>query len=254
MLTEFSQICLSSNTPSFQIYKMPKFKDDKRAAHANFSSGGAGGGFFIRRVESPGALAVRGVAGKHRRRRFISSSNNKENMPPVWAVKATPSKRRSPLPEWYPRTPLRDITTIAKAIQRSRLRIAAAQQQSQRPEQSPQSVNLTTPAQTEQDVPLSTESSLAVASSSGSTEKESVASSATILAEDNLKLLSTPAESSSKTASKPTDPVVADIVEKKLSSSIEQIEKMVKQNMKREPEAAQPSKRVILRRNLMSMR
>ncbi|XP_062183710.1 protein POLYCHOME-like [Phragmites australis] len=232
---------------------MPEFKDDKRAL-PNISGGGGSGGFFIRRVASPGALAVRGAAGKQLARRFISPSNNKENLPPVWAVRATPPKRRSPLPGWYPRTPLRDITAIAKAIQRSRLRIAAAQQQSQRPEQSPQSVNVTTPAQAEQDNPHSTEASLTVASGSGSNERETVASPETILADDNLKVCSPPAGSSLKTPFKPIDPALADIVEKKLSSSIDQIEKMVKKNMKRTPKAAQPSKRAIQRRNLMSMR
>ncbi|XP_062224812.1 protein POLYCHOME-like [Phragmites australis] len=229
---------------------MPEMRDGKRLPLSDLSGGG--GGFFIRRVASPGARAVRG-AGKPLARRFISPSNNKENVPPVWAVRATPPKRRSPLPDWYPRTPLRDITAIAKAIQRNRLRIAAAQQQSQRPEQSLQSVNLATPAQTE-DIPHSTEASPAVASGSGSTERENVASPATILAEDNLKVFSSPAESSSKTPSKPIDPALADIVERKLSSSIEQIEKMAKKNMKRTPKAAEPSKRVIQSRTLMSMR
>jgi hypothetical protein len=43
-------------------------------------------------------------------------------------------------------------------------------------------------------------------------------------------------------------------MEKKLSSSIEQIEKMVRRNLKKTPKAAQPSKRTIQRRTLMSMR
>ncbi|CAD6267932.1 unnamed protein product [Miscanthus lutarioriparius] len=41
--------------------------------------------------------------------------------------------------------------------------------------------------------------------------------------------------------SKPNDPSPADL-EKKLSSSIEQIEKMVTRHMKETPKAAQPSK------------
>ncbi|GJM85062.1 hypothetical protein PR202_ga01479 [Eleusine coracana subsp. coracana] len=231
---------------------MPDFRDRNRVPLAAGEDGG--GGFFIRRVASPSSLAVRGKAGKHLARRFILPSNNKENMPPVLAVRATPPKRRSPLPKWYPRTPLRDITTIAKAIQRSRLRIAATLEQSRRSEQSLQTLNLITPAQAEQDVPLSTEASLTVASSSGSTEIEKFANAATILTEDNLKVLASPAESSMETpSSKPTDPSNADMVEKKLSSSIEQIEKMVKKNMKQTSKAAQRSK-VIKRRTLMSLR
>ncbi|KAL6650888.1 hypothetical protein ACP70R_009813 [Stipagrostis hirtigluma subsp. patula] len=231
---------------------MPEFRDSKRAALADLSGGAGGGGFFIRRVASPGALAARG-ARKPLARRFASPSNNKENVPPAWCLRATPYKRRSPLPDWYPRTPLRDITAIAKAIQRSRLRIAAAQQQSERPEQSPQSVNQTTPAQSEQDIPQNAESS-AVASGSGSTERDNVASSATVVAEDNQKVLPSPSEGSTKTPSKVSDPTVADIAEKKLSSSIEQIEKIVRKNLKRTPKASQASKRATRRRALMSMR
>ncbi|KAK3142314.1 hypothetical protein QOZ80_4BG0344950 [Eleusine coracana subsp. coracana] len=229
---------------------MPEFRDGMGTAFPDLSTGG--GGFFIRRVASPGALPVRGARKPHARR-FVSPSNNKENRLPFWAVRATPPKRRSPLPDWYPRTPLRDITAIAKAIQRSRLRIAAAQQESQGPEQSPQSVNVATPAQAE-DIPRSSEASQAVASGSGSAERENVASPATILAQENLNVSSSLAESSLKTPSKPMDPVLADVVEKKLSSSINQIEKMVKKNMKRTPKAAQPSKRALQRRALMSMR
>ncbi|RCV34082.1 hypothetical protein SEVIR_7G142700v4 [Setaria viridis] len=232
---------------------MPESTDGRRAALADLSGGAGGGGFFIRRVASPGSLAARGIR-KPLARRYISPSRNKENLLPVWALRATPKKRRSPLPEWYPRTPLRDITAIAKAIQRSRLRIAAAQQQSQRPEQSPQSVNVTTPGQAEQDAPHSAEASMAVASGSGSTERETVASPATVLAGDNLKVSSSPAESSSKTPSKPMDPAVAGIDEKKLSTSIEKIERLVRRNLKRTPKAAQASRRATQRRNLMSMR
>lgn len=145
--------------------------------------------------------------------------------------------------------------TYLQAIQRSRLRIAAAQEQSQRPEQSPQSVNTTTtPGQAEQNTTLSADASLAVASVSGSTERETVASPAATLAGDDLKVRSSPAESSLETPSKPMDPALAGIVEKKLSSSIEKIEKLVRRNLKRTPKAAQASRRATQRRNLMSMR
>jgi hypothetical protein len=93
-----------------------------------------------------------------------------------------------------------------------------------RSEQSLQSVNLTTPAQAEQDIPL--EASFADASSSGSAKIENVSSPTIILAEDDLKVFSSPAESSMKPPMKPTDPSMADTVEKKLSTSTEQIEKI----------------------------
>lgn len=146
--------------------------------------------------------------------------------------------------------------TCLQAIQRSRLRIAAAQEQSQRPEQSPQSVNVTTtPGQTEQNTTeIETVASLAVASGSGSTEGETVASPAATLAGDDLKVRSLPAESSLETPSKPMDPALAGTVEKKLSSSIEKIEKLVRRNLKRTPKATQASRRATQRRNLMSMR
>jgi len=95
-----------------QSPEMPDSRDGRRAALADLSGGVGGGGFFIRRVASPGALAVRG-AGKLLARRYMSPSRNKENQLPVWASRATLTKR-SPLPGWYPRTPLRDITAIAK--------------------------------------------------------------------------------------------------------------------------------------------
>jgi hypothetical protein len=91
---------------------MSEFRDGNGVAFNNLCA--RGGGFFIRRVASSGALAVRG-SRKPLARRFISPSNNKENRPPVWAVRATTPKR-SLLPDWYPRTPLCDITTIAKVM------------------------------------------------------------------------------------------------------------------------------------------
>ncbi|KAM3368017.1 hypothetical protein ACQJBY_016525 [Aegilops geniculata] len=225
---------------------MPEHRELKRTALTDLS----GGGFFIRRVASPGALAGR-RAGKPLPRRFASPSSNKENVPPAWAVKATPPRRRSPLPGWYPRTPLRDITVIVKAIERSRLRIAAARQQSETPEQSPQPVNLMTPVPAEQGTPHSTEAQGSQAIASGSGLTEMVANPAPSQAEHGFKVYSSPSKSSQKTPTKPIDPALADLMEKKLTSSIEQIEKMVKKNQKK---AAQPSKRANQRRTLMSMR
>ncbi|XP_048557926.1 protein POLYCHOME-like [Triticum urartu] len=225
---------------------MPEHRELKRTALTDLS----GGGFFIRRVASPGALAGR-RAGKPLPRRFASPSSNKENVPPVWAVKATPPRRRSPLPGWYPRTPLRDITVIVKAIERSRLRIAAARQQSETPEQSPQPANLTTPVPAEQGTPHSTEAQDSQAIASGSGLTEMVANPAPGQAEHDFKVYSSPSKSSQKTPTKPIDPALADLMEKKLTSSIEQIEKMVKKNQKK---AALPSKRANQRRTLMSMR
>ncbi|KAG8064822.1 hypothetical protein GUJ93_ZPchr0004g39752 [Zizania palustris] len=213
---------------------MHDLRDGKRTALGDLS----GGGFFIRRVASPGSLAVRGARKTHPRR-FISPSNNKENVPP--AVRATTPKRISPLPDWYPRTPLHDITAIVKAIERRRLRIAACQQQSQRPEQ---------------EVPHCPKVQDSLGAFPGSSSTQIVASPASRLAKGNLKIFSSPSETSLLTPSnsEPIDPAFLDL-RKKLSSSIEQIEKMVRRNLKRTPRAvAQPSKRAIQRCTLMSMR
>jgi len=93
----------------FQNYKMQEVRTASRPALADIS----GGGFFIRRVESPGAVLMKGAV-KPLARQALSPSSNKENVPPVGAVRGAP--KRSPLPDWYPRTPLRDITSIVKVV------------------------------------------------------------------------------------------------------------------------------------------
>ena len=90
--------------------KMAEVRIASRTAVADRS----GGGFFVRRVASPGAVVDKGAV-KPLARRVPSPSSNKENVPPAWAAWAAP-KRRSSLPEWYPRTPLRDITSVIKVI------------------------------------------------------------------------------------------------------------------------------------------
>ncbi|CAN6238485.1 unnamed protein product [Urochloa humidicola] len=214
---------------------MPEVRSATRSALADIS----GGGFLIRRVASPGAVLVTGAA-KPLVRRARTPSSNKENVPPVGALIAP--KRSSPLPDWYPRTPLRDITSIVKALERrSRLQDAAAQQQIQWTEDSSPFV-YPTPVQAQ--------------STPATEEAQAVTTPATSLADGKLKT-SSPSDCSLQlqaTPSKPNDPTLSDIMEKKLSSSIEQIEKMVRRNLKKTPKAAQPSKRVVQRRILMSMR
>uniref|UniRef100_A0A0D9YUC1 Uncharacterized protein n=1 Tax=Oryza glumipatula TaxID=40148 RepID=A0A0D9YUC1_9ORYZ len=238
----------------------------------------SGGGFFIRRTTSPpGVVAVKGAV-KPLARRALPPTSNKENVPPSWAVtvRATP-KRRSPLPEWYPRSPLRDITSVVKVLfdawgaiefacssdhaveRKSRLGNAAARQQIQLREDSSRSVDSATPVQKEEGVPQSTPTPPtpkaldAAAPCPGSTQ--AVASTSTAyLAEGKPKASSSPSDCSFQTPSRPNDPALADLMEKELSSSIEQIEKMVRKNLKRAPKAAQPSKVTIQKRTLLSMR
>ena len=90
-----------------QNYKMPQVRTASRPVLASHS----GGGFFIRRVASPGIVVAKCTI-KPLARRARTPLSNKENVPPAGAVKAAP--KRSPLHDWYPRTPLRDITSIVK--------------------------------------------------------------------------------------------------------------------------------------------
>ncbi|KAK3140779.1 hypothetical protein QOZ80_5AG0405660 [Eleusine coracana subsp. coracana] len=202
-----------------------------RSAARSVLTDHSGGGFIIRRVASPGAVVVKGGV-KPLARRALTPSSNKENVPPAGALRAAP-KRRSPLPDWYPRTPLRDITSIVKALERCRLRGSASRQQLQRTE----------------------DSSLLDPTTQDPSSIQDVATPATSSAKDKLTTSpSTPVCSLQITPSRPIDPVLSDLLEKELSSSIEKIEKMIRQNLKQTPKAAQPSKRVVQRRILMSMR
>nr|CAB3447085.1 unnamed protein product [Digitaria exilis] len=224
-------------------YMMPEVRTASRPVLASHS----GGGFFIRRVASPGIVVAKcTIKPLARRSRLRLSNKDKENVPPAGSVKVA-RKIRSPLPDWYPRTPLRDITSIVKALERSRLEDGVARQQIQ-------SVDPRTPVQVEQNDPRSTlqaqDTLGAVTSGLGSTS--SVANLATSVSEGAP---SSPSDSSSQTVPfKPNDSALADLMEKKLSSSIEQIEKIVSRRLRETPKAAQPSKVAVQRRTLMSMR
>ncbi|EES07066.2 hypothetical protein BDA96_04G210500 [Sorghum bicolor] len=225
---------------------MPQLRTASRPVLARNSTGGI---FIRRRVASPGG-AVKPLA-----RRVRTHFSNKENVPPVGAARAKP-KRRSPLPDWYPRSPLRDITSIVKALEkRNRLEEDAARQHIQWNEDSPQPVDPTTTVHAEHSDPDSqstqTQETLGVVASPGSTS--AVANNVTSVAEDKQEASSSPSDCLQMAPSKPNDPSPADL-EKKMSSSIEQIEKMVRRHMKETPKAAQPSKLVVQRRILMSMR
>ncbi|CAN6238487.1 unnamed protein product [Urochloa humidicola] len=231
---------------------MPQVRTASRPVLASHS----GGGFYVRRVVSPGIVVAKCTIKPLARRARIRLCN-KENVPPAGAVKAAP-KSRSPLPDWYPRTPLRDITSITKAIERrNQLRDAVARQQIQWIEDSSQSVDPTTSVQAEKNDPQSTlqaqETLGAVAPGTSSTSV--IASLTSSVTEGKPMASSSPSDCSLQTGpSKPNDSANADLMEKKLSRSIEQIEKMVSQRLKETPKAAQPSKLAVQRRTLMSMR
>jgi len=130
---------------------------------------------------------------------------------------------------------------------RKRLQDAAAQQQIQWIEDSSQQVDPKTPVQ-EQNDPQST---LEAQETLGAV----VTNLTTCVTEGKPMVSSSPPDCSLQTvSSKPNDSSLADLMEKKLSTSIEKIEKMVNQQLKETPEATQPSKVAVQRRTLMSMR
>ncbi|XP_039847492.1 protein POLYCHOME-like [Panicum virgatum] len=229
---------------------MPQVRIASRPVLANHS----GGGFVIRRVAFPGIVVAKCTI-KPLARRARTPLSNKENVPPAGAVKAAP--KRSPLPDWYPRTPLRDITSIVKALERRNLlQDATARQQIQWIEDSSQSVDPTTPVQEQNDPQITLqaqETQIAAVPDPGSTSV--VANLTTSVTKGKLVVTSSPSDCSLHTvSSKPNDSALADLMEKKLSRSIETIEKMVSQRLKETPEATQPSKAAVQRRTLMSMR
>ncbi|RWR73802.1 protein POLYCHOME-like protein [Cinnamomum micranthum f. kanehirae] len=62
------------------------------------------------------------------RPRVLYPFDNKENVSPEFpsSRRRRTSRRKSPLPSWYPRTPLRDITAVVNAMQRRRDRLREA--------------------------------------------------------------------------------------------------------------------------------
>ncbi|XXG46204.1 hypothetical protein AAC387_Pa02g1114 [Persea americana] len=66
-------------------------------------------------------------------------SDNKENIPPGSSTSRGRRRtrlRKSPLPSWYPRTPLRDITAIVNAMERRRSRLRAVAELRRRTQES----------------------------------------------------------------------------------------------------------------------
>ncbi|KAF7079225.1 hypothetical protein CFC21_083488 [Triticum aestivum] len=211
----------------------------------------SGGGFFVRRVASPGAVVDKGAV-KPLTRRVPSPSSNKENVPPACSAWTAP-KRRSSLPEWCPRTPLRDITSVIKAVERkSRLRDAAARQQLQWDEED--SSEPEDPAQTDEGIHGSTAPTNETLGVGSAKVVETTAASATCLGEGESTTMVKASDDCSLQS--PSRPSGENDVEKQLANSIQEIEKMVSRNLKRaDPKAARPSKTpAVQRRTLMSMR
>ncbi|XP_077229331.1 protein GIGAS CELL1-like [Tasmannia lanceolata] len=85
------------------------------------------------------------VAGRlrngHERTIIRTPPVGKENVPPESSSRRRTRPRKSPLPSWYPRTPLRDITSIVKAMERRRARLRGAARRNQEIVNSPPTTN-----------------------------------------------------------------------------------------------------------------
>ncbi|KAL4198239.1 hypothetical protein AMTRI_Chr03g139220 [Amborella trichopoda] len=99
---------------------MPEARD----ARPRFGARGFAGGqmpapeIYVRRDST----AEISVAERRRQGNGQIQGSNKENMPPAYSRRSRERQRTSPLPAWYPRTPLRDITAIVRALERKRAR------------------------------------------------------------------------------------------------------------------------------------
>ncbi|KAK4281842.1 hypothetical protein QN277_013290 [Acacia crassicarpa] len=97
----------------------------RRESTTSTSSGAIGFGPFRGggrgRFGSPRTVVGRGPA--RGRNLYRSPATGLENTPPGTARRVRGRRSRSQLPSWYPRTPLRDITAITRAIERRRERL-----------------------------------------------------------------------------------------------------------------------------------
>ncbi|CAA6672321.1 unnamed protein product [Spirodela intermedia] len=172
------------------------------------------------RSEARRGFYFQGSRGRGQRR-----AEGKENIMPGRSVST--ARRGSPLPVWYPRTPLRDITAIVNAVERRRasLRLAARQRR--------QSSELPSPPAL-RDSPLDHLTRVA---------DKTPAPSGKASTSSPLTAVVSPAavEGSPRTPCVPTtSETTADSsklleLEMKLEKSIEVIEKAVKENLKRTP-------------------
>ncbi|KAI9159629.1 hypothetical protein LWI28_000367 [Acer negundo] len=104
---------------STELVGSPLFRAAAMTPRGRIREVGRGGGFGT----------PRGGFGRGRRSTF-GVPTGRENTPPFGSAR----RGRSVLPAWYPRTPLRDITAIVRAIERRRARLGEVEgQQMDRP-------------------------------------------------------------------------------------------------------------------------
>ncbi|KAJ4776546.1 hypothetical protein LUZ62_060803 [Rhynchospora pubera] len=175
--------------------------------------------------QESGGYFIRGVVPIHptpRPNRWVGpSTDNKENINPATRRVVEPTRQgRSSLPNWYPRTPLRDITAILKVIERREQRRAAIA--ARQPDPNTGSAEEPSPPLPEQQTPEPA---------------------------NDTALVATPDRPPITLRSREEEYV------KKLSESIEQLEKILMKNVKRDNAQKNRSlKRDVQRKALLSMR
>ncbi|URE10053.1 hypothetical protein MUK42_04885 [Musa troglodytarum] len=246
----------AKNLNLVSLFRWERMPEARRATMGDFT-----GGFWIRRAAYPAAMP-----GSRRRRiqSFVAAIDNKENIHPSRAATARrrPRYGKSPLPSWYPRTPLRDITIIINALERrKRERAARARQRNADAEAAP----VTNPAVDEVNAPEHTPVGEALPSDVSDASPSPAASSTLSSLVPTQQPLRTPSSSDAPLSSlvptqqplrtpsssdaplstmKPTE------FEAKLQSTISEMERLVLDNLKRTPKP--PARKAT--RTLMSMR
>ncbi|XP_052174666.1 protein POLYCHOME-like [Diospyros lotus] len=105
---------------------MPESRD-RLSRQASEAMGGTQG--TMEMAALPGNVVGRGNLGtprnRHRRGRNLhrSPAAGRENMPQGSVRRGRRRSTNSVLPSWYPRTPLRDITAVVRAFERTRTRL-----------------------------------------------------------------------------------------------------------------------------------
>ncbi|XP_020261176.1 protein POLYCHOME-like [Asparagus officinalis] len=202
-----------------------------------------GGRLWVRRVDPPAAAVTT-------RRMSRATEDNKENIPPAGYLESSPLWRRrrvrvrkSPLPEWYPRTPLRDITAIVNALEKRRQQVQVARaaegnRNGEASQESPQELSVADQTLPIDSTPLHVTTCIPPSSP----------------VEHPLKTPST-SSSISEIDTSPSNEKRTE-AEEKLCKSIDQIEKIVKKNeLKRSVRREVTAKREVMqRKTLMSMR
>ncbi|XP_058073524.1 protein POLYCHOME-like [Magnolia sinica] len=206
-------------------------------------------GFGIRRGV---VLRSRNVRGQNQHR---SLSDDKENIPPESSRSARrrTRPRKSPLPSWYPRTPLRDITAVVNALERRRTRLRAAAELRRRNQESPNYSPVpfvSTPSRQERSI--SEQMPLPIQDQDLLINISDFPTSPSTIIKSSSQPVENPPEISPSIKSLVVHNTEVTDVEKKCMDLIEEFEKVVRENLQRILKT--PTKKKPERSTLMSMR